>query len=104
MLTTITPRTLNLDPLDTVDVIVASLNRKLAIHHSIDELGYSLTHVPSGFAVATRIASYRDAEDLMLVLENRANWNFRSVKSKIWQNQKAELWELVKDLTLRPVI
>ena len=104
MLTTITPKTSNLDTLDAVDVIVASLNGKLAIHRSTAELGYSLTHVPSGFAVATRIVSLREAEDLMLVLENRANWNFRSVKSKIWQNQKNELWGLVKDLKLHPVI
>lgn len=80
------------------DVLVASLNKKLAIHRSIDEPGYSLTHVPSGYAVRTRIVSYRDAEDLMLVLEDRGNWNFRSPRSKIWKNQINELWELVKDV------
>lgn len=98
MITTITPSTPSSTPMQTTDVLVASLNKKLAIHRSIDESGYSLTHVPSGFAVRTRIVSYQDAEDLMLILEDRGNWNFRSAKSKIWTNQIDELWELVKDV------
>lgn len=98
MITTITPATVYGEPMRATDVIVASLNKKLAIHRSLDESGYSLTHVPSGYAVRTRMVSYRDAEDLMLVLEDRGNWNFRSVESKIWKSQIDELWELVKDV------
>ena len=98
MITTITPATENSDPIAPVPVIAGSLNGKLAIHFSIEAPGYSVTHIPSGFAVATRIVAYKDAENLMLVLENRANWNFRSAKSKIWKDQMSELWNYVKDV------
>ena len=104
MIATITPKTKYSTPLATVKVITASLNKKLAIHRSIDALGFTLTHVPSGFAVATRIVSYRDAENLMLFLEDKANWNFRSPKSKIWKNQISELWKFVKDIPQHPTI
>lgn len=98
MINTITPATEYGNPIEPVAVIAGSLNGKLAIHFSIEAPGYSVTHIPSGFAVATRIVSYKDAENLMLLLEDAANWNFRSAKSKIWQDQKNGLWDSVKDV------
>jgi len=82
----------------TVKVTAGSLNGKLAIHKSVGQLGFSLTHIPTGFAIITRLAVYQDAENLMLAIEN-ANWNFRVPHSKIWKAQISELWDVVKDYT-----
>jgi hypothetical protein len=92
------------EPLATVDVITASLYGKLAIHRSIGQLGYTLTHIPTGFAVRARMVSYRDAEDLMLLMEDKADWNFRSPTSKKWKAQTEHLRGLVETIPVHPTI
>lgn len=95
MIRTLTPKTTHSTPMEPIKVLCASLNGKLAIHRSINQLGYTLTHIPSGFGIYARIVSYQDAEDLMLQIEN-ANWNFRSPRSKIWTEQTTALWKIVR--------
>lgn len=104
MHTTITPATENNEDMKTVPVIVASLNGKLAVHRSVSELGYTLTHVPSGFAVRTRIVSKRDAEDLLLAIEHVCDWNFRAPHGRKWARTHKGVWPFVKDVPRHPDI
>lgn len=98
MHTTITTKTAYLDPFKTVDVIKATLNGKLAVHKSIDERGYTITHVPTGHAFRTRIRNKREAIKVMLDLENAADWNFRVPHSPKWKAIKDKIFPLVAHL------
>lgn len=94
MLTTITPATDQTFPMDPVSVIVATLNGKLALHKTIDKRGYTITHVPTGFALRIGIRNKKAAENLMLVLENE-DWNFKVPHSRKWKAQMARLKPIV---------
>lgn len=95
MLDTITPATHNAEPMDPVSVIVATLSGKLAVHRTIDGKGYTVTHVPSGFAAHTRIRRKKDAIDLMLRLDALGDWNFRNPFARKWQGQMSALAGIV---------
>lgn len=102
MLTTIIPFAENNEPMEPASVIVASLNGKLAVHKTMNGPGFTLTHVPSGFAVRTGIVSKRKAEDLLLALENVCDWNFRNPYAKKWKNLMTGIWPLVRDVPQFP--
>ena len=94
MLTTIVPTTAQNFPMDPVSVIVATLNGKLALHKSVDRRGYTITHVPTGFAVQVGIRNKKKAKDLMLVLENE-DWNFKVPHSRKFKAIRARLKPIV---------
>ncbi len=74
-------------PMDPVKVICATLNGKLALHRTPEARGYTLTHVPTGYALRQGIRNKRAAENVMLQIENLFDWGFRVPKSKKWMSQ-----------------
>lgn len=95
MITQLAPATQYGHTTDPVEVLCATLDGKLAVHRSISDKGYTVTHVPSGFAARTRIRRKRDAINLMLRLEELGDWNFRNPFAKKWKSQMKTLWETV---------
>lgn len=95
MLNTIVPATTTSKPMEQVTVICATLNSKLAVHRTIGARGYTVTHVPSGFAARTMIRRKKDAIALMLRLDAAGDWNFRTPYGRKWEKQKAALKPLV---------
>jgi hypothetical protein len=90
----ITPITDYNFPMDAVRVICATLNGKLALHKSIDRRGYTLTHIPTGYALRVGIRNKMAAEDVMLAIENE-DWNFKVSHSPKWAAQKNRLKPIV---------
>ena len=95
MLFEIQPQTADGKMMEPIPVICAALNGKLAVHRSIDEKGYTVTHVPSGFAARTRIRSKKNAVDLMLELETLGDWDFRNPFGAKWKGQMQALAPIV---------
>lgn len=96
MIRTLHPTTASGKTIDPVDVICATLSGRLAMHRSLTGKGYTVTHVPSGFAARTQIRRKKDAEDLMLKLDELGDWDFRNPHGEKWARQKEALAAIVR--------
>jgi hypothetical protein len=85
--------------MEAIKVESATLSGRLALHRSISGKGWTITHVPSGFAVRNRMRRKKDAEDLMLRLEEFGDvWNFTKPYGRKWLRQMHSLKPIVDEV------
>jgi hypothetical protein len=98
MLTTVTVMMNEDKPLAEVKVESATLCGKLALHPTIDAKGWTITHVPTGFAVRNQMRRRKDAETLMLQLAELWDWNFSKPYGRKWRSKMGSLWPIVREV------